>query len=148
MGQGNANMTYQYNLQHNYQVVISAQGVININSLDNGTETTTCTRKYSRMLEDDGEQVCDAGHILARRLGGYGNEPLNIFPQNSTINQGIFAQFEGQIYDCMQKGGEVGYLSWDFLYENTEHTMPYRVIYKASFSNPICSDLEGDFSNK
>ncbi len=148
MGQGNANMTYQYNLQHNYQVVISAQGVININSLDNGTETTTCTRKYSRMLEDDGEQVCDAGHILARRLGGYGNEPLNIFPQNSTINQGVFAQFEGQIYDCMQKGGEVGYLSWDFLYENTEHTMPYRVIYKASFSNPICSDLEGDFSNK
>ena len=38
-----------------------------------GTDTTSCTQKYSRLLDDDGVKNCDAGHILARRLGGPGN---------------------------------------------------------------------------
>ena len=46
-----------------------------------GTDTTTCTQNYSRSLDDDGVQDCDAGHILAHRLGGPGNQPINIFPQ-------------------------------------------------------------------
>ncbi len=33
------------------------------------------------MLDDDGVKDCDAGHILAHRLGGPGNQPINIFPQ-------------------------------------------------------------------
>lgn len=51
------------------------------NDLDKGSDTTDCTQKYSRMLDDDGVQDCDAGHILAHRLGGPGNQPINIFPQ-------------------------------------------------------------------
>lgn len=39
------------------------------------------TQNYSRSLDDDGVQDCDAGHILAHRLGGPGNQPINIFPQ-------------------------------------------------------------------
>jgi hypothetical protein len=35
------------------------------------------------MLDDDGVKDCDAGHILANRLGGPGNQPINIFPQVS-----------------------------------------------------------------
>ena len=72
-------------------VVSEAKATLLPESLGKGTDTTDCTRKYSRMLEDDGYSNCDAGHILAKHLGGYGNEPLNIFPQNHSINSGIFA---------------------------------------------------------
>ena len=61
-----------------YEVVVSASGTITPDSLDNGSETTSCTQQYSRSLEDDGEQNCDAGHILANRLGGYGNIPTAV----------------------------------------------------------------------
>ena len=50
------------------------------------------------MLEDDGNQNCDAGHILANHLGGYGNIPTNIFPQNLNINRGSYADFENDIF--------------------------------------------------
>ena len=147
MGNGYANMTYFYEDHQGFPVVVKAQGILTPESLNQGTETTTCTRKYARMLEDDGEQTCDAGHILANRLGGYGNEPLNIFPQNSTINQGIYNQFEGKIYDCIQSS-QIGYLQWDFFYENTENTQPYKVTYSAEFDESSeCAPLNDDFSN-
>ncbi len=62
-------------------MVTSATATITIADLDKGTDTTSCTQSYSRMLDDDGVQDCDAGHILAHRLGGPGNQPINIFPQ-------------------------------------------------------------------
>ena len=68
-------------LHNNYPVVKSAKVTITAANLDMGTETTTCTQSYSRSLDDDGIQNCDAGHILAHRLGGPGNQPINIFPQ-------------------------------------------------------------------
>ena len=102
MGNGNANIDYIYTSHNDYEVVVSASGTITSGSLDHGSETTSCTQQYSRMLEDDGEKDCDAGHILANRLGGYGNIPTNIFPQNAGINRGIYAQFEGYIYDYLK----------------------------------------------
>ena len=78
MGNGSANINYIYKSHNNYEVVISASGTITPDSLDNGSETTSCTQQYSRSLEDDGEQNCDAGHILANRLGGYGNIPTAV----------------------------------------------------------------------
>lgn len=147
MGNGNADMTYIYELHNSHEVVTSASGIITPESLNNGTKTTDCTRKYSRMLEDDGEQSCDAGHILANSLGGYGNEPLNIFPQNSTINEGIFSQFEGKIYNCMKSGATKGYLKWIFTYENTEKTMPYKVLYSAEFDKGNCTEISSEFPN-
>lgn len=59
----------------------SASVTISMADLDKGSETTSCTQSYSRTLDDDGVQDCDAGHILAHRLGGPGNQPINIFPQ-------------------------------------------------------------------
>lgn len=145
MGNGYANMTYIYENHSDFPVVVKAQGIINVESLNHGSETTSCTRSYSRMLEDDGEQSCDAGHILANRLGGYGNEPLNIFPQNSTINEGVFSQFEGKIYDCIV---ETAYLEWEFFYESEAHTMPNKVIYSAEFDDlSSCESLSDEFSN-
>ena len=146
MGNGNAEMTYIYESHNNFPVVVSAKGTLNPESLDNGSGTNDCVRKYARMLEDGGEQSCDAGHILANRLGGYGNQPLNIFPQNSTINEGIFAQFEGKIYDCM-KNSSVGYLNWEFIYPGSQYTQPNKVIYSAEFENSSCEKLYQEFTN-
>ena len=146
MGNNEAKMTYIYESHNDIPVVISAKGVLMPESLDNGSKTNDCVRKYARMLEDDGNQSCDAGHILANRLGGYGTQPLNIFPQNSTINEGVFAQFEGKIYDCM-KNSSVGYLNWDFYYSSSQHTQPNKVIYSAEFENSTCEKLYQEFSN-
>ena len=145
MGDGNAHMSYIYDQHEEYLVVTSATGTLTPGSLDNGSETTSCTQKYSRMLEDDGLQDCDAGHILANRLGGYGNQPLNIFPQDPSTNRGIYAQMEGRIYDCMQEANE-GYLSWEFIYANSTSTKPINVIYSAEFDTG-CEPMKETFPN-
>ena len=46
MGNGNANMYYYYINRGEFNVILSANGTINTNSLDNGSETTSCTQKY------------------------------------------------------------------------------------------------------
>lgn len=147
MGNGTANINYIYNLHNNYEVVVSASGTITPDSLDNGSETTSCTQQYSRLLEDDGEQNCDAGHILANRLGGYGNIPTNIFPQDLSINRGTYAQFEGDIYDCVKNGAISGFLSWEFYYDSDKHTMPNSVKYVAKFDGGNCDTLTSLFPN-
>ena len=146
MGNGGVQMSYVYELHNTMPVVVSAKGTLTPESLDHGTDTTSCTQKYSRILEDDGEQSCDAGHILANRLGGYGNEPLNIFPQNSSINRGSYAQFEGDIYDCMQSSSQ-GFLTWEFIYPGSQYTQPTHVKYSATFADSTCGSLYEEFSN-
>jgi hypothetical protein len=147
MGEGGSTITYVYEKHMNYTVVISASGIVYPLSLDNGSETTSCTQKYARMLEDDGKQDCDAGHILANRLGGYGNTPINIFPQDATINRGEYAQFEGDIYNCLYQNTEYAYLEWVFYYESNNRTMPNKVKYSAEFTNSDCDDLYSIFTN-
>lgn len=132
MGNGYATLDYFYILHGSHEVVSHAQGLVQPLSLDHGTETTSCTQKYARMLEDDGSQTCDAGHILANRLGGYGNTPYNIFPQNASINRGTYSQFEGYIYNYIQKINNSAKLTWVFFY-NENATMPYMVNYSAYF---------------
>ena len=147
MGNGSAIIDYTYKTFSDYPLVSSATGTITPDSLDHGSGTTSCTQSYSRMLEDDGSDNCDAGHILANRLGGYGNTPINIFPQSASVNRGIYAQFEGDIYDCMQNGTNMGYLSWDFFYENEDHTMPNSVKYTAKFDGGSCGTISSTFPN-
>lgn len=144
MGNGNANVQYYYENHGTYNVVSKAYANISHYSLDNGSETTSCTQKYSRLL-DDNTQECDAGHILANRLGGYGNQPLNIFPQNASINRGIYKEMEYQIYDCMIENN-IGYLSWIFYYEDNNKTKPYKVDYQANFEF-YCKEIYNSFSN-
>lgn len=148
MGNGYATIEYIYHMHETYEVVVSASGIVEKGALDHGTETTSCTQKYSRTLEHDGKQNCDAGHILANRLGGYGNIPVNIFPQNASMNRGSYAQYEGLIYNCIEMGKGTASLSWEFLYETNTNTMPYGVIYKAVYDEQdYCNDTEEYFQN-
>ena len=147
MGNGSANIIYDYELHGEHQVVTGAHGTILPTDLDYGTGTTSCTQKYSRMLDDDGIPDCDAGHILAHRLGGYGNQPLNIFPQDASINRGAYAQFESHIYDCMLNGTTMGNFQWKFNYKNITVTKPESVYYSVSFDGGNCDALSSTFTN-
>lgn len=147
MGKGSAKITYEYDLHGEYPVIVRAHGSITQSDLDHGTDTTSCTQQYARLLEDDGNQNCDAGHILANRLGGYGNQPINIFPQNFSINRGAYAQFEDRIYHCMLSGAKHGEFDWIFTYSNNTHTKPYAVQYSVSFDGGNCGKITSMFSN-
>jgi hypothetical protein len=59
MGNGGATIHYTYIQQNDVPVISSAEGIVTVDSLDNGSETTDCTQKYSRTLEDDGSNNCD-----------------------------------------------------------------------------------------
>jgi len=144
---GGAIGKYYYVTHNGVPVVTSASITISSASLDTGTDTTSCTQDYARMLDDDGVQNCDAGHILANRLGGLGNQPINIFPQDSSINRGTWAQFEDNIYDCIQEGATSAELSWKFIYESTSHTKPYQVTYSVSYKGGSCSFTSTTFNN-
>jgi hypothetical protein len=144
---GGGKGTYNYVSHNGIPVVSTASATITIYDLDQGTDTTSCTQSYSRSLDDDGVQDCDAGHILAHRLGGLGNQPINIFPQDLSVNRGAYAQYEDSIYDCMTSGSSSGTLSWTFTYANSTETKPVGVQYNAKFAGGSCTSLSHKFTN-
>ena len=139
---------YYYTMHQEYPVVVKANTMITINNLDQGTSTTSCTQQYARMLDDENLN-CDAGHILAHRLGGPGNQPINIFPQKPSVNRGSYESMENTIYKCIQESNETrAWLSWEFNYKNVSNTRPYSVIYSATFSSGSCEDMVSEFDNE
>lgn len=127
----NINITYFYIEQDNGKIVVSnASTIISYKSLDNGSSTNKCVEEYSKSLNDLNNTKVDAGHILAKRLGGLGTEPLNIFPQNYTINRGIYAQYENEIYELIYKKKIKSIkLEWKFYYKTKNNTRPYKIKY-------------------
>lgn len=140
--------TYYYTLHNNIPVITSAYVTISLDNMDKGTDTTTCTQNYARSLDDDGIQDCDAGHILAHRLGGPGNQPINIFPQDLSINRGSYAQYEDSIYTCItSKGAIYANLSWVFSYDSNNRTKPISVTYDVNYQSGSCNFQTKTFTN-
>lgn len=73
---------YYYADHQGVPVIYRAKTEITAANLNLGTGTVECVRMYARSLDDE-RKDCDAGHILAKRLGGSGDQPLNIFSQVS-----------------------------------------------------------------
>ncbi len=139
---------YDYSLHNGIPVIKSARVRIGINNMNKGTDTTTCTQNYARSLDDDSLKNCDAGHILANRLGGPGNQPINIIPQNSSINRGAYAQFEDSIYDCITfMGAEYAELSWSFDYLSNTKTKPNSIKYDVKYTGGSCVSCSKIFTN-
>lgn len=141
--------TYYYSLHNNnIPVVTSANVRISITNMNNGSDTTSCTQNYARSLDDDGIKDCDAGHILANRLGGPGNQPINIFPQDLSINRGSYAQYEDVIYTCItSQGATYADLSWIFSYESISNTKPISVTYNVKYTSGSCISTSKIFDN-
>ena len=145
---GGGTATYYYDLHNNIPVVKSASVRLTINNMDKGTDTTSCTQSYSRSLDDDGVVDCDAGHILAHRLGGPGNQPINIFPQDLSVNRGAYAQYEDGIYNCITtKGASMADLYWIFYYSSSTKTKPISIDYDVRYYDGSCSSTARTFTN-
>ena len=148
MGNGGSVANYTYVLHNTTIVVANASAHVTFASLNHGTDTVQCVRDYVRAMDDDGIKDCDAGHILANRLGGYGDEPLNLFPQDLHVNRGPFADFEAMIYECLfYNPDDTARLDWNFIYDNDTRTKPQFVNYTAQFSGKNCTTITKLFTN-
>nr|WP_236713915.1 DNA/RNA non-specific endonuclease [Pseudomonas sp. ICMP 10191] len=64
-----------------------------------GTATNTSSRSWARSL---GNPDDDAGHIIAKLLGGAGGKN-GVFPQLPGINRGLFRDFEKDVAEYVLK---------------------------------------------
>jgi len=125
---------YKYELHNSIPVVVKANVTAHVDTIGAGSGTTSCTRSYAQGMDDDGIVDCDAGHIFAHHLGGPGNQPLNIFPQNGPMNKGTYNQFETKIYNCLMETNGPYFLSWNFYYNDTTRTKPDFVDYAYEYN--------------
>jgi len=84
----------------------SVSATITTNELDGGTGTNAKIRKYAQDNAGPGHSKPDAGHLIARRLGGPGNNEDNIIPQEASINRGAYRVFEDEVYHIIDEHGQ------------------------------------------
>lgn len=107
----------------------TASATVTRSDLNTGTGTNSSSIAQARNL---GEPTDDAGHVIARRLGGSGGVD-NVFPQSSAVNRGEFRVFEGRVADLVAKHGQVD-ISIRFKYRRGE-TRPHTIEYRATAPN-------------
>lgn len=93
--------------------------------LNSGTATNTAARTYARQM---GKNNDDAGHILARMLGGSGTDLRNIFPQNLNFNRGIWSEVEASVADAVRNNNGIRF-TVNLMYHSTSDTRPYKLVY-------------------
>lgn len=85
------------------QVVEWLYASIEKKNRNSGTQPNQAIRKW--VQNEVGLPEDNAGHIIAKRLGGLGTVPWNIFPQSSNFNSGVFkSDFEETIYNATAHG--------------------------------------------
>ena len=100
--------------------VVYQSSVIGRENLDKGTDVNNSARKKVQEPKKDGEaqqggeegqeegKKDQAGHMLAKRLGGQGTLD-NVIPQNAKINQGNGKEMEAVIAQDVKDYGQVRY---------------------------------------
>ncbi|NIF22089.1 hypothetical protein F3J40_10815 [Pantoea sp. Acro-835] len=106
--------------------VLTARATVSPADLKTGTGINASARAAARAM---GFQTDDAGHILAKVLGGQGGKG-NIFPQLPAINRGGYRVFENEVRTYISKNGSVD-IDWKFIYSNGG-TRPTGIIYNVS----------------
>lgn len=112
-----------------------------------GDSTSPDTQKFAKCIMGDEED--DAGHILASKSGGPGDDRQNMFPQNFSINRGIWAQIESWLRDLGGKfPGKEMELEIVFKYDDHKEklaTRPYAFFIRFGGELP-CSGVT-EYSN-
>ncbi|CAF3080776.1 unnamed protein product [Rotaria sp. Silwood2] len=114
--------------------------VIHRRHLDTGSEVS---KKCRKILKESYNYVeGDAcGHIIARRLGGTGNDIKNLFPQNSQVNNTTYKSMEARVYNHVKSGTGCYtemHVRLDYDDSNNHSTIekrPYRIIYLIVFKD-------------
>ncbi|XP_024081852.1 uncharacterized protein LOC112126648 [Cimex lectularius] len=108
-----------------------AEAEIEPKHLDRGTKTNKRVRTYSK---DMGYESDDAGHVIARRLGGDGKDEKNIIPQNPSVNRGEWKKIEDLTYAEVKKTGKVK-MQVEPIYSGEKSTRPKSIYYRISSKN-------------
>lgn len=106
-------------IKDNLGRIKEASATITKEMIGTGTGVNNSARAYAKAMGNQGD---DAGHILAKILGGQGGKG-NIFPQLKGINRGDYRAFEKQIRDLLKSGSGPLDLKWSFTY-NGKGTRP------------------------
>jgi len=105
-----------------------------------GSATSQATRNFARAM---GLPNDDAGHVIARMLGGSGTNTNNIFPQNLSVNRGTFARWERVIRRDIQAQNQVANLRVQFHY-TAGATRPYQIDYEYTLLGITTSNTFGN----
>lgn len=105
-----------------------------------------------KLLEDGYPGKDDAGHCIANRLGGLGNDLDNLFPQNCHVNRGKFKSLEGKVYKILKENKD-----WEARIEVQLHYSPnqkkprrprkYSFVAKFFQNGTYKKQKKGTFSN-
>jgi hypothetical protein len=128
-----------HNTCHRFHASTDNKGrITNVNAtvtranIGTGQSTNQSTRNYANELNTNGGKI-DAGHIIARILGG-GIGHDNIVPLSPSVNRGDMAHLERQIADVVRATGKNANIEVQLFYEGTS-TRPSRIEYKATVGN-------------
>ncbi|KAB0790753.1 hypothetical protein PPYR_15658 [Photinus pyralis] len=109
------------------------QAHITKNNLRKGTGTNQATRDFTKLMGNNDPRFAndDAGHIIAKNLGGPGDQPNNIYPQTALLNQGDWKGIEKLVFDEVDKKGDRVF-SLKLNYDDSAglSTRPTSVVYK------------------
>jgi hypothetical protein len=103
--------------------------IVSQSNIGTGRSTNRSSRNHANAL-NDGDGKVDAGHVIARILGGgIGNN--NIAPMSPTTNRGKLAAFEKSIADKIRETGKTAKIKVQLEYTG-DHTRSTRIVYKAT----------------
>lgn len=106
-------------------------------NLNQGVAPSIFSNTYALKLNSvkDIDVPFTPGMMLGSILGGIGTEPANIFPQSPVLKDGLYADYEQHIHDCLESATGVAsvVLRWEFIYRTDFSARPSIVKYKATF---------------
>jgi hypothetical protein len=137
-----------HNACHKFQANTDRQGrvtqvdaTISPANIGTGQGTNQSTRNYANSLNTADGKI-DAGHIIARILGG-GIGHDNIVPLSPSVNRGDMAHLERQIANTVRDTGKNAVITVKLFYDG-DSTRPTRIEYKATVGRTV---LEETFFN-
>jgi hypothetical protein len=84
------------------------------------------------------DSIDDAGHIIAKVLGGSGSNLDNIVSLGRTLNRGKMATFEKNLAASISSSGATAKIKIEFEYNDTKNpTRPTSLTYKVDFEGPV-----------
>ena len=143
-GGGQCDYSYSSGKVRSAQCTISQADLIS----DSGSAPSEQSRRHTCALDACN---CDqAGHILADSLGGCGDCPINIFPQNAELNMhGGWKTLESSVRSCLQAGQSgSAQLEWAFQYADTASKRPSSVTYGVVYLDGTCESQSKTFANE
>jgi len=107
---------------------------------------TPVTGNIRKKIIKAGLKTDQAGHLIARVLGGYGSVISNVVPMSESVNKGRYKTAENKVHNCLKNKGGWAHLDIRVKYKNKNlPKRPTSFIYKAKFEK--CSDFTMEISN-